>query len=269
MTIEVIDSPRPDLVARHATELFAEGVRAAILYINPLSLSSPKTVRREHIDVLRKAGIDVGFVCEGWGGSNDFAHNDINARTGTNHGKTCSDYLNQLGAPDGTAIYPTVDNDTSPTQLKTLCIPYFQSFRSVLDPRFALGAYGCGALLFALEQEEWSKGVELLNFPWQTNAMGWSRSREYVATNRWAILQQRETKLLGIDIDPDVLNPKYSNYGFWKSGAAAAQKSSESEAPPKVSKPVDPPDAAPAEPQEQTDTGQVRPQPGRNEGTES
>lgn len=223
MTIQVIDTPQPALAASKAKALYAEGVRYAILYVSPINLSGSKTVRRPHIDALRAAGIGVGFVCEGWGGSDNFAHNDINAATGKRDGQTCSNYFDQLGVPAGTAVYPTVDNDTSPSQIKNLCVPYFQAFRAALDSKYRLGAYGCGALLFALEQTE-TQGVNisLIDYPWLSNAMEWSRSREYAETGRAAITQGPELKggLLGIDIDPNVLNPKMTDFGFWRADGA-------------------------------------------------
>lgn len=216
MSIAVIDSAQPALVAAKAAALKSQGLVAAILYINPLNLGDSKTVRAAHIAALHASGIDVGFVCEGYGGSNNFAHNDITAATGRRDGQVCSDYLDQLGAPDGTAVHPTIDNDVSPTQLKQLCIPYFQSFRAALASKYSLGAYGPGALLFALETVENPRGVQFLDFPWLSNATGWSRSHEYAATGRAAITQQRDTFLLGIDVDPNVLNPKMTDFGFWR-----------------------------------------------------
>ncbi len=220
MAIQVIDSPQPALVAQKAEALKAQGLIAAILYISPINLHGDKTVRKAHIDALHAQGIDVGFVCEGWGGSDNFAHDDINATTGRRDGDACSGYLDQLGVPAGTAVYPTVDNDTSNNQITKLCIPYFQSFRATLDSKYRLGAYGCGALLFALEGQENPRGVQFLDFPWLSNATKWSRSKEYAATNRWAVLQQPQNKLLGIDIDPNTLNPKMTDFGFWRASGA-------------------------------------------------
>lgn len=217
MVIQVIDSPQPALVAAKAKDLFSEGLRAAILYISPINLRGEKTVRRAHIDAIHAAGIDVGFVCEGWGGSDNFAHNDINAMTGQRDGTTCANYLAELGAPDGVGVYPTVDNDASPSQINNLCLPYFRNFREYLPAKFQLGAYGCGALLFALEK------AGLITLPWLSNASGWSGYRDYLATGRSVIVQQRESRLLSIDIDPDALNPAMTEFGFWKADGSASK----------------------------------------------
>jgi Domain of unknown function (DUF1906) len=212
MPITIFDSPDPAAVASKAKVLHDEkGIVGVILYISPINPTGSKTVRRAHIDAIHAAGIAVGFVCEGWGGSNDFSHGDINAACGTRDGGFCGHYLQSLGAPAGVAVSPTVDDDASPAQLEKLCLPYFRAFRAAMSPAYHMGAYGCGALLFALEAEQ------LLDIPWLSNALGWSRSREYLATNRAIITQQAQSQLLGIDIDPDVVTGDGAAAGFWMS----------------------------------------------------
>ena len=227
--ITVFDSPDPAAVAAKAKTLFADGVRGVILYISPGFPAGPKTVKKPHVDALHAAGIAVGFVCEWWGGSDNFVHHDINAAYGTRDGGFCGHYLQTLGAPAGTAVSPTVDNDANPVQLKQLCLPYFRAFRTAMAPTYKMGAYGCGALLFALEADavENSTSVNInqpqpiMDIPWLSNAMGWSRSHEYGKTGRARIIQQPQTKLLGIDIDPDVVIGDLASAGFWMPPAAA------------------------------------------------
>jgi hypothetical protein len=210
MSTIVFDSPDPFHVAGKAKQLYDVGVRGVILYLSPINPSGSKTVRKEQIAALHAAGIAVGFVCEGWGGSDNFAHHDISAATGTRDGAFCGHYMQTLGAPASVVVSPTVDNDTSPIQLKSLCLPYFAAFRLALPASYRLGAYGCGALLFALE------ATKLVDVPWLSNAMGWSRSHEYAATQRAVITQQKQTKLLSIDIDPDVVKgDDLAAAGFW------------------------------------------------------
>lgn len=212
MTIAVIDSPNPALVAQKANALRVAGpVEAAILYLSPINPNGSKTVRKAHIDTCRAAGLAVGFVCEGWGGSDNFEHHDITAATGARDGAFCGRYLQGMNTPAGVAVFPTVDNDVTSAQLSQLCLPYFRAFRTALPSQYRMGAYGCGALLFGLEAEP----VKIMDFPWLSNALGWSRSREYASTGRAAISQRPATTLLGIDVDPNVLNPNMKDFGFW------------------------------------------------------
>lgn len=210
MALQVLDSPDPRDIAAKIDSLAFDGLRAVILYISPINLAGDKCAKKPAIQTILEAGVDVGFVCEGWGGSNNFAHHDINATCGARDGATCGHWLDQLGAPEQTAIYPTVDNDASAAQISVLCLPYFQAFRAALPTKWRMGAYGCGALLDALDQ------AKLIDFRWLSNAMGWSGSRAYRATNKWDILQGLETRVDGIDVDPDQLNPAKTDFGFWR-----------------------------------------------------
>jgi hypothetical protein len=214
MSLQVLDSPDPRHVAARIQTLKAQGLQAAILYISPINLAGDKTAKKPAIDAIRAAGVDIGFVCEGWGGSNNFSHHDINAACGARDGATCGKWLEQLGAPRGTAVYPTVDNDASTSQIASLCLPYFTAFRESLSHTYAMGVYGCGALIEALD------AAMLIDYRWLSNAMGWNGSRAYRDSGKWDILQGLATHAAGIDIDPDRLNPNRSDFGFWKAGAS-------------------------------------------------
>lgn len=210
MPIQVLDSPDPRHVASNIHALKAQGLKAAILYISPINLTGDKTAKKPAIQTILAAGVDVGFVCEGWGGSNNFSHNDINGPAGTRDGAVCSNWLDQLGAPEGTVIHPAVDNDASAVQIAQLCLPYFTAFRKSLSPKYRMGVYGCGALIEALD------AAKLIDFRWLSNAMGWNGSRVYRDSKKWDILQGLATKIDGIDIDPDQLNPAKTEFGFWR-----------------------------------------------------
>lgn len=206
MTIEAIDTADPINFTKKLSQFKSQGGKDAIYYINPLWIANAKTAKKPTIDATHLAGINAGFVCEGWGGSNNFSHHDINAITGTRDGATCGNWLNQLGAPDSVAVYAAIDNDVSAQQLNAFCLPYFKSFRAALPAKYKLGAYGCGALLAALQ----------VDFYWLSNATGWSGYKTFKASNKWHILQGLPTKSIGgIDVDPDQLNPAFKDYGFW------------------------------------------------------
>lgn len=214
MTLQALDSPDPRHIVSNIAMLKAQGLKAAILYISPINPSGDKTAKKDSISTILAAGIDVGFVCEGWGGSSNFAHQDINATCGARDGAMCGHWLDQLGAPASTAVYPTVDNDASTAQITQLCLPYFHAFRTALPQKYRMGAYGCGALLAALD------AAELINFRWLSNALGWNGSRVYRDIGKWDIFQGLPTKIAGIDIDPDQLNPARTEFGFWRAAPA-------------------------------------------------
>lgn len=239
--MQVLDSPDPRHIAAQIGDLKAKGLKAVILYISPINPAGDKTAKKPAIDAIRATGVDVGFVCEGWGGSNNFAHQDINAACGARDGAMCAHWLEQLGAPDGTAVYPAVDNDASNDQIERLCVPYFIAFRAALGQRYRMGAYGCGALLQRLDQGN------IISLRWLSNAMGWNGSRAYRDSNKWDILQGLATRVSGIDVDPDQFNPAKTDFGFWKAdGTAPAVQAPATKARPAAKASVDAFDAAAA-----------------------
>lgn len=220
MTIQAIDTADPRNFAAKVAAFKAQGGTTAIVYINPLGTAGDKTAKKPTIDALHAAGINVGFVCEGWGGSNNFSHHDINATTGRQHAEACFDWLTKLGAPVGVAIYFAIDNDVSQAQYTQYCQPYFENARLLLSTTaYSTGAYGCGFLLAGLDTSH------LTDFRWLSNAMGWNGSRAYrdAKPPRWDILQGLPTRSIGgIDVDPDQLNPNTKDFGFWLAPTATA-----------------------------------------------
>lgn len=191
--------------------LKADGIETVIRYISPINMHGEKTIKKSELDALRAAGINVGFVCEGYGGSKNFLHHDITAATGHRDGSACGGYLVGLGAPAGVCVYAAIDTDLGTSQIRNLCFPYFTSFRAALDPRYTLGAYGAGALLAALKSMDPSP----IAHTWLSNAMGWNGSRSFKANGNPDIVQSLPHNIAGMDTDPDVLNPNVRDFGFW------------------------------------------------------
>lgn len=142
---------------------------------------------------------------EEWGGSNNFSHEDINAASGTQHGLFAKSWAANVGAPDGTIIWFAIDNDVSQDQFGRLVRPYFTSVKATLGGKYRTGIYGCG---FACEQ---CLDSDLADAAWLSNAMGWNGSKNFPATNRWHLLQGRDTHLCGLDVDPNDANE--NDYG--------------------------------------------------------
>lgn len=213
MTIQLFDTPDPADTAAKITLLKSQGVEAVILYINPLWTRDTKTAKLQQIKTILAAGVKVLFVCEGWGGSNNFAHGDINATCGSRDGEVVGRYLDALGAPDLVAVFAAIDNDVTPAQYLNFCKPYFIAFRKALPAKYRLGAYGCGFLLAQLT------AAKLIDLRWLSNATGWNGSRAARINGAYDILQGPETRLDGLDIDPDSINATPTSVvdvGFWK-----------------------------------------------------
>lgn len=186
-------------VTPHLPALTALGVKTIIRYINPGNPSGEKTVKPAEAKAIAAVGMRLGLVCEGWGGAENFAHHDISAEHGKFDAEFCLAYAETLGAPDNACIYFAVDTDASAHQIQALVLPYFQAILAVFteDQPYRIGVYGSGATCQAVYD------ADLVDLTWLSCSLGWDGSREYLASNQWAIRQHTPQKIAGIDTDPD------------------------------------------------------------------
>jgi len=181
----------------HLPALKTAGIKTVIRYLSPINPSGEKCVKPAEAQAIATAGLRLALVCEGWG---DFAHGAISAGAGERDGEWCARYAATVGAPDNAAVYFAVDTDASASQIKKLVLPYFTSidaaFKS-LAPNLRCGVYGSGAVCEAV------MAAQLADLPWLSCSLGWSGSRTYLASNKWALHQHVPATIAGIDCEPD------------------------------------------------------------------
>jgi peptidoglycan hydrolase-like protein with peptidoglycan-binding domain len=191
-----------------AAAIKAAGITTVIRYINPLSATSWKAIKKAEALALAKAGLTIGLVCEGWGGSDNFSHSDITAATGARDGAFCAHYAeSEVGAPSGAVIYAAIDNDTTEDQITTLVLPYMREFKRTLGGKCRLGIYGSGAACAAALDDGCS------DLAWLSNARGWAGYSQFKESGRWSLLQLKEQNWMGLSIDPDQANPNKTDIG--------------------------------------------------------
>lgn len=207
MALSIFDTNH-DVTPHIAAVVAALGAGGTVIrYINPLGTASEKTVKPPEARAIAAAGLRLGLVCEGWGGSPNFAHNDITAATGTRDGGFCANYAATVGAPAGAAIYFAVDTDATAAQIRDLVVPYFTAVRAAVAGRYRVGIYGCGAACRAVLT------AGAADLAWLANATGWNGSKEFHASGDWNILQHLPATIAGIDTDPDETNPVHPDIG--------------------------------------------------------
>lgn len=178
--------------------LKAAGVTAIIRYI---SQGNPrKCITEREALAISAAGMWLGLVYEDFGGSENFRHHDINSISGASHALFCNNFLAQHFKMAGgiACVYFAVDTDCSPVQFETRVKPYFTAIQNT-HKNYSVGVYGCGYV-----------GVNLLNGhlaekAWLANATGWREYREFLASNRWSIVQHLPRHVTGLDVDTDNL----------------------------------------------------------------
>lgn len=106
---------------------------------------------------------------------------------------------NELGAPNGTPVYFTVDCDVAPA----VVIPYFQAI-GMYAPASVVGVYSSGAVCQALVD------AGLVTYTWLAQSTGWSKSKDFTG---WNIKQGPQQTICGILADTDTA--QVDNYGDW------------------------------------------------------
>jgi len=191
---------------RHLAALKTSGVRTIIRYLSSIDPAGEKCVKAAEAHAIAAAGLRLGLVNEGWG---DFAHGGISAGAGERDGEWCARYAPQVGAPDSACVYFAVDVDASATQIRKLVIPYFAAINAAfkqLAPKLRVGVYGSGAVCEAVI------AAKLADLAWLSCSLGWSGSRDFLASNKWTLRQHVPQAIAGIDSDPDGANGDFGDF---------------------------------------------------------
>jgi hypothetical protein len=187
----------------HLGALKAAGVETIIGYLDPAGPRNPKCLTSARVKAIAAAGLRVGLVSEGWG---DFAHGAISAGAGERDGAFALKMAATLGAPDGACIYFAVDTDASAAQIRKLVLPYFAAISTALRPRFKVGVYGSGAVCAAVLD------VGSADLAWLACSMGWTGSRDFLASRRWALRQHLPATIAGVPCDPDDAGGEFGDF---------------------------------------------------------
>jgi hypothetical protein len=180
-------------------DLKDQGVECIIRYISTNTAGS-KVVKPAEARAIAAAGLKLALVFEIWGGVNNFAHDDIDGDSGTDHGDFARQWAANVGAPHNTIIWFAVDTDCTAGQYQQLVKPYLIAARAALQGQYRVGVYGCG---YVCEQ---ARADGLVDGTWLAQSMGFNGSRACRAAGRWTLLQGPETTLEGLSIDTNEAN---------------------------------------------------------------
>ena len=61
----------------------------------------------------------------------------------------------------------------------------------------------------------------LADLSWLSCSTGWSGSKEYLASNRWALRQHLPQRIAGLDTDPNDANGDFGDFVPFAAAAAA------------------------------------------------
>jgi hypothetical protein len=198
---------------RRTTEKLAclheEGVRSIIRYYARSTGQPEKRLTRAEAEAIIASGKSLGVVHQAGGASASSFSREM--------GKLDAAYafnyaIETIGQPADSAIYFAVDFDCDAQQIASRVVPHFEAINQENDSgrfarRFLIGGYGNGLVLETL------LGDGLIEHAWLSQSLGHRGSREFKRTDDWTLFQKLPSRLCGIGVDVDVLNPARSGFG--------------------------------------------------------
>lgn len=122
--------------------------------------------------------------------------------------------MNDIGQPEGSGIYFSVDFDASTKEINNAIIPYFQglqrAFKEISNgqPAYRIGVYGSGATSSALSKNN------LCSLVWLAMSSGFRGTQDAIKNGAYHIEQKAPAaKLCGMDLDYNHINPQHTDFG--------------------------------------------------------
>ena len=187
-----------------AVALRAAGYDTVIRYY---SVHEWKRMGAAEAQALSQAGLKIGAVYQDR--QNQAA--DFSQAKGNGAGQRALDYAQSvIMQPEGTAIYFSADFDPSDAVIANNIVPFFKGVQAALGgaaPLYKIGVYGSGPTCEAL------LAANLVTYTWLTQSKGFRGYDAYLSSGKWNLSQLMPATILGLDCDPDDVNPSKSEFG--------------------------------------------------------
>lgn len=192
---------------RYLPKLKQAGIKTIIRYINPLGFANEKTVKPAEARAIAAAGMRLGLVCEGYGGTRGMG---VDGTSGERDAMKCLEYAPGVGIQDNACIYYAVDVDATPSYIRNQVVPYFQNIRRLHNnSKYRVGIYGCGAACKAITE------ARLADLGWLSCSTGWAGFKDYLNSNKWSMRQHCDTNVAGFGNDTDDVNGDIGDFVPW------------------------------------------------------
>jgi hypothetical protein len=121
---------------------------------------------------------------------------------------------NDIGQPDGSGIYFSVDFDANAEEIKNCVVPYFEGIERAFNevssnqPIYQVGVYGSGVTSSALSKKN------LCSLIWLAMSRGFRGTREALNNGAYNLEQRApEATLCGLGVDYNFVNLKNPHFG--------------------------------------------------------
>jgi len=208
---KIIDTPW--YAGGKAEALRRSGVGTVIRYYNFQNSSAlpQKRLTLVEAEELCAAGLQLGAVFQQR--QNQFG--DFSKEKGARAGRKAFEIAtDEIGQPEGTGIYFSVDYDATKTEIASAIQPYFEGVREGMaaegggEVRYKIGAYGSGLVCETL------RSANMIDLSWLSMSRGFTDTRTAIAAGDYDLNQiPPATMLLGLGIDYNEANPDRSGFG--------------------------------------------------------
>lgn len=208
---KIIDTPW--YAGGKARALKDAGIDTVIRYYN---FQNSRTFPRKRLTLaeaeeLCGAGLQLGAVFQ----QRQNQIGDFSRAQGLRAGKQAfAIAADQVGQPEGSGIYFSVDFDASPAEITAAVQPYFEGVRESMEAeaggqtRYRIGAYGSGLVCRALT------AAGLTQLSWLSMSRGFRETRDAITVGDFDLNQNPPaTDLLGLGVDYDEANPAKPDFG--------------------------------------------------------
>lgn len=214
MPVSIIDTPHN--VESVAAKLAQSGVKCVIRYYNRENTSRfpNKKLTRLEAQTIHDAGMAIAVVFQ----QNHRDLGDFTVEKAKADAEAALACAKAIGQPAGSAIYVAVDADFFRSAELAVIKTYFETFRQAIPANsYDLGVYGSGTVATMLLE------AKLVRYAWLARALGWSGSRDFLKSERWALYQDAlDIKFETIDYDSNIAGREFPNFGqFALSGETA------------------------------------------------
>jgi hypothetical protein len=170
-------------LAAEAGCLRQAGIDFAFRYYSLTTHQPEKRLTRAEAEALCAAGIQLGAVYE----DGPTAASYFTEARGRQDLANAIRFAGDLGQPEGSAIYFTVDYDAPAVDTSGPVLEYFQAIGDSPTP-YAIGVYGSGAVCDFIKQQ-----CPFVRYSWLAESRGWRGSKTYTG---WAVQQSTSTTAL-------------------------------------------------------------------------
>lgn len=141
--------------------------------------SNPKTITASEADFL----IDNGFSLLPVFQDRNRLTSDFGAAKGQASAQKAKAFAERIGQPLGTTIFFAVDADFSQSSINSHIVPYFKAVKEEIGDDFKIGAYGSGAVMQTLMDQD------LISVPWLSMSRLFTGTREFFYSDDWGLRQ--------------------------------------------------------------------------------